>query len=101
MTLIEAAKTGKRFRRVIWVDMLGENYWYDPNNSDPVLELTLGDILADDYEIELYWSLADTIRYFADALRMKPRNKATKEAYQAALYHLSRESGGTFADTVD
>ena len=48
MNLIEAIKTGKRIRRKLWAENLGEDTWIlHPNHWNFLNE----DILADDWEV--------------------------------------------------
>ena len=58
MTLIEALKTGKRFKRTYWVDYILD--W------DLRCKLSVQDILAEDWEIEpgpVVWETEVTVRY--------------------------------------
>lgn len=50
MTLIEAVKSGRKFRRKIWADRFGRDYWtiYGCRGFLVLDE----DVLADDWEVE-------------------------------------------------
>jgi hypothetical protein len=50
MTLVEAIKSGKRFRRKAWVAYTSPDYW-PPNVAGP-LSVTREDVLADDWEVK-------------------------------------------------
>ena len=50
MNIIEAIKSGKRFRRTAWISRTSPSYW-TTSRIQP-LTFTAEDILADDWEVE-------------------------------------------------
>jgi hypothetical protein len=88
MTLIEAIKSGKRFRRKDWkIDD-----WVSQDRDDLPLRLTRGDVKADDWEVE------ETVVTITDSDFERARERVDKkiecEAYFSEyLKELKKELG--------